>query len=91
MIPVRTSKQLLRCTEGYPLDGTGPTTANKWYACGIRSLDDFREGTKGYSLLSKQQKIGLKYYDEFNMKIPREEVQVRELTTASNILFGIGN
>ncbi|KAJ8908925.1 hypothetical protein NDN08_005625 [Rhodosorus marinus] len=79
----------LRVFEG--IWGAGPTTANKWYACGLRSLDDFQEGTKGYSLLSKQQKIGLRYYDEFNKKIPRQEVEEIENVVRSSVdLLGEG-
>lgn len=36
---------------------------------GLKTLDDLR--TKGDAVLSEQQKIGLKHYDDFLTKIPR--------------------
>lgn len=51
--------------------GVGGETAKKWYAMGHRTLEDLR---KSPSLLNAQQKIGLKHYDSFKQRIPREEV-----------------
>jgi DNA polymerase lambda len=62
--------------------GVGPTTALEWYnkgkiclicstiyLSGYRTLDDIRKHAK----LSHQQEIGLRYYDEFLKRIPRDE------------------
>jgi DNA polymerase/3'-5' exonuclease PolX len=51
------------------IHGIGVVTANKLYDAGVRSLDDLSEVK-----LSRAQKIGLKYYKEFQVKIPRAEV-----------------
>jgi len=51
--------------------GVGGETAKKWYAMGHRTLDDLR---KHPTQLNAQQKIGLKHYDSFKQRIPREEV-----------------
>lgn len=61
----------------------GPTTANKWYASGFTSLADFAKNAQGYNMLNRQQKVGLKYYDEFQERIPRNEVKVRQRSVCS--------
>jgi DNA polymerase/3'-5' exonuclease PolX len=50
--------------------GAGPETAKKWHAKGYRTIDDLKKSDK----LTQQQKIGVKYYEEFQKRIPREEV-----------------
>lgn len=66
--------------------GCGPTIAKQWYdqvrpspssvsspfsdMQGYRTLDDVRQRAK----LSENQQVGLKYYDEFLERIPRDEV-----------------
>ena len=54
--------------------GVGPKTARKWYNLGLRTLDDVQNGKCGVAL-DRRQKMGLKYFDDFNVKIPRSEVQ----------------
>ncbi|XP_041640372.1 DNA polymerase lambda [Cheilinus undulatus] len=49
--------------------GAGAKTAQLWYQQGFRTLDDIR--TKAH--LSHTQKIGLKHYDDFLDRMPREE------------------
>jgi DNA polymerase beta len=52
--------------------GIGPAAARKFvFEDGIKSLDDLR---KNFSKLNKHQQIGLKYFEEFNERIPRAEV-----------------
>lgn len=50
--------------------GVGPKAAEKLYASGIRTIEQLREKTE---LLTTNQKIGLKYYEDLKEKIPREE------------------
>lgn len=50
--------------------GCGPNIARQWYDQGFRTLDDLRTKAK----LSQNQQVGLKYYDEFLERIPRDEV-----------------
>ncbi|EXJ89337.1 hypothetical protein A1O3_02404 [Capronia epimyces CBS 606.96] len=54
--------------------GVGPETARKFYfEHGWQDLDDVVEF--GWSTLTRVQQIGVKYYDEFQDKIPRAEVE----------------
>ncbi|DBA04420.1 TPA: hypothetical protein N0F65_010016 [Lagenidium giganteum] len=52
--------------------GIGPTTATKLY-----SLDDLRD--RGQDVLSHQQKIGLKHFQDFLTKIPRQVQRTAEV------------
>ncbi|KAJ3111173.1 hypothetical protein HK100_002779, partial [Physocladia obscura] len=49
--------------------GVGPKVAEKWFAKGYRTLDD----VKIKANLTRDQQIGLKYYDDFLQRIPRSE------------------
>ncbi|KAK4103839.1 Nucleotidyltransferase [Parathielavia hyrcaniae] len=57
----------------YNIWGVGETTARDFYNRGWRDLDDIVE--YGWDTLSRVQQIGVKYYDEFGLKIPRAEVE----------------
>ena len=60
--------------EFYEIWGVGAKTAREfYYDKGWRDLDDIVE--YGWRSLSSVQQIGLKYYDEFLLKIPRSEVE----------------
>ncbi|XP_013865647.1 DNA polymerase lambda [Austrofundulus limnaeus] len=54
--------------------GAGATTAQLWYQQGFRTLEDIR--TKAN--LNNTQKIGLKHYDDFLDRMPREEAAAIE-------------
>ena len=49
--------------------GAGPMTAETWVSQGLKTLEDLKKHGK----LTRQQEIGLKYYDEFLERIPRDE------------------
>lgn len=52
--------------------GVGPATAaNLYYQLGFRSIEAIR---KNPQTLSNRQRIGLKYYEELQERIPRQEV-----------------
>ncbi|XP_048843754.1 DNA polymerase lambda [Brienomyrus brachyistius] len=56
--------------------GAGTKTAKLWYQQGFRTLEDI--STKAQ--LNSQQKIGLKHYDDFLDRMPREEAAAIEKT-----------
>ena len=51
--------------------GLGPRGAEKLYNKGIKSIADLRNHE---DLLTTMQKVGLKYYEDFKERIPRDEV-----------------
>ncbi|KAK7402421.1 hypothetical protein QQX98_011838 [Neonectria punicea] len=57
----------------YDIWGVGDTTAREFYRKGWRDLDDLIE--YGWGSLGRSQQIGVKYYDEFKIKIPRDEAE----------------
>ncbi|KAJ6444192.1 DNA polymerase beta [Purpureocillium lavendulum] len=57
----------------YDIWGVGDTTAREFYRKGWKDLDDIVE--YDWASLSRVQQIGVKYYDEFLLKIPRQEVE----------------
>lgn len=57
--------------------GAGDKTVKQWIATGIRSLADLQKSaTNGKIKLTRQQAAGLKYYDDLNERIPRNEVTI---------------
>ncbi|XP_061889129.1 DNA polymerase lambda isoform X1 [Entelurus aequoreus] len=54
--------------------GAGAKTSQLWYQQGFRTLEDIR--TKAH--LSHSQKIGLKHYDDFLDRMPRDEAAAIE-------------
>jgi DNA polymerase IV len=68
----------------YEIWGVAETTAREFYNRGWRDLDDIVE--YGWNTLTRVQQIGVKYYDEFLMKIPRDEV-----ASISNIILEHAN
>ena len=58
----------------YEIWGVGAKTAREfYYDQGWRELDDIVD--RGWKSLQRVQQIGLKYYDEFQLKMPRSEVE----------------
>uniref|UniRef100_A0A1I8IBB6 DNA polymerase n=1 Tax=Macrostomum lignano TaxID=282301 RepID=A0A1I8IBB6_9PLAT len=62
--------------------GAGPVTAQAWVAQGLRSLDDLASRP---DLLNRQQKIGLKHYDDFLNRMPRSEAGEIESVVAEAV------
>lgn len=51
--------------------GVGEVIATKWYEQGYRTLSDINK-----LKLTPSQQLGVKYYDDLQLKIPREEIDV---------------
>ncbi|EZG06766.1 hypothetical protein H106_03728 [Trichophyton rubrum CBS 735.88] len=70
--------------------GVGYQQASKWVAQGYKSLDDL----KNRANLTTNQKIGIERYDDFQKRIPREEVEahcaiVREAVLAMDSSYTV--
>ena len=50
--------------------GVGPTTAEKWFEQGLRTLEDLRARP---ALLNRQQEVGLRLFDDLDERMRREE------------------
>ncbi|OAA44934.1 DNA polymerase lambda, fingers domain protein [Metarhizium rileyi] len=57
----------------YDIWGVGDATAREFTRKGWRDLDDLVE--YGWQSLTRVQQIGVKFYDEFQQMIPRQEVE----------------
>ena len=54
--------------------GIGNAAAEKLYASGISTIEQLREQVKkSPGLLNRNQKVGLKYYEDFIERMDREE------------------
>lgn len=56
--------------------GVGAAKANSLWDAGIRSITDLR---KDPSLLNRSQKIGLKYFDDLNKRVPKKYIRILSL------------
>ncbi|XP_055950643.1 DNA polymerase beta-like [Argiope bruennichi] len=65
--------------------GIGPAAAQKFVKEGITTIEDLK---KNVDKLNHQQKIGLKYFDDFEKKIPHAEMEEFEKKIV-NICHGI--
>ena len=70
---VEADPELTVLREFYEIWGVGAKTARDFYDKGWRDLDDIVE--YGWNSLARVQQIGLKYYDEFLLRISRVEVE----------------
>ena len=58
------------------IHGVGATTAARWYALGLRTLNDV--SSSPHVELNPQQKVGLEFYEDKLRRIPRAEVRAVE-------------
>ena len=69
------------------IPGVGDIWAEKFWINGIKSLDDLK---KHPNLMTHQQRVGLKYYDDLQQRIPRDYIYIFELMCRAllNLEFG---
>jgi DNA polymerase beta len=59
------------------ITGVGPARAKKWLAEGIKNIDDIREAQKTNKItVTHHIDIGIKYYEDFQKMIPRDEIDI---------------
>ena len=57
------------------ITGVGPTRAKKWIEMNIKNIDDLKKAISENKIKSTHHiDIGIKYYEDFQKKIPREEI-----------------
>lgn len=74
-------------TELQRVWGIGPAKAKSLYKLGIKNVQELYDNTH---LLTKNQKIGLKYYNELDKPIPREYIRIFELALKTVITKDYG-
>ncbi|XP_003489556.1 DNA polymerase beta isoform X1 [Bombus impatiens] len=65
------------------VSGIGPTKAKELVDSGIKTLDDLK---KHQEKLNHHQKIGLKYFEDFEKRIPRKEIEQIEKIIKDSIV-----
>lgn len=68
---IKNDEKLKICNTFWNIYDVGPKTARDWYDQGFKDLADV---DKAFDSLSRTQKLGLKLYEDFEERIPREEV-----------------
>ncbi len=63
------------------IHGVGDKIGKKWYNLGYRKITDIP-----INMLTSAQKIGIKYYDDINQRIPRDEIVNMNSYLQSNII-----
>lgn len=68
------------------ITGIGLVRANKWIGLGIKNIDDVREAVKDNKIKSTHHiDIGIKYYDDFQKRIPKDEIDKMNIFLKNNI------
>ena len=73
-------EQLLRTFSS--VWGAGEASSQKWIAAGCRSIADVQRRTD----LTEIQRVGLRYYEEFQRRIPRSEVEAVYLLVRKSVI-----
>ena len=62
--------------------GIGPAKARELFESGIKSIEELRQNQ---DTLTKGQKIGLKHFEDFELRIPREEIGEIEILVKNEL------
>ncbi len=69
-------KRVIAAIQFGKILGVGPATIKKWVSLKIFSIPDLRKAiSSGKIVLNHIQKLGLKFYHDLNIRIPRQEVK----------------
>ncbi len=75
-IKVEGNEELSALDAFTKMHGVGPATAQMWYHLGLKSMDDVKQAIINHDIVLKEdQNLGLKYYDDFQRKLSRREVE----------------
>lgn len=86
------AKELMESTlESYTqflnIYGVGPTKAKELINTGILSIEDLREKVKqNPNILNQASRVGLRYYEDFQERIPRSEMELHDEMIHSRLL-----
>lgn len=58
--------------------GVGPKKANELIKIGFSTIEQLRKSDKIEDIFNEKQLLGLKYYDDINQRIPRNEIEQHE-------------
>ena len=61
------------------IHGVGPKNAVKLVKSGFNSIDDLRDCPNISEHLNDVQQLGLKYYDDMLLRIPKKEIKLHEI------------
>jgi DNA polymerase beta len=70
---VKSSDEVSLINQLVRISGVGPVAARDFITKGIKSIDDLKK-KENDQYLSHHQRIGLKYFDDFELRIPRDEM-----------------
>ncbi|XP_005100296.1 DNA polymerase beta [Aplysia californica] len=80
LVKIRADDTNVAINELTKVTGVGPAAAKKFVDEGIMSVEDLRKNT---DKLNHHQKVGLKHFEDFEERIPREEmVKLQDLVLA---------
>jgi DNA polymerase beta len=81
ILPIVSIENLLSIT------GVGLVRAKKWLSQGIHNIDDLKKARDEKKVTTTHHiDIGIKYYDDFNAKIPRSEIDIMKKILNTEIL-----
>jgi len=73
---LRKNKKVVAASAFSKIAGVGPATVRNWLSMRIYDMGQLRRKIgNGTIVLTKMQQYGLKYYDDLNTRIPRDEVE----------------
>ncbi|CAJ1433832.1 unnamed protein product [Effrenium voratum] len=71
------------------IHGAGESVARRWFMAGCRSLEDLR-ARQDELQLTRTQRLGLKYVEDFKQRIPRKEAEmlIQTVADAADTAYG---